>query len=37
MSECMAKAIEVLKPRLASGDLGGGYLVPQVEPLHFSE
>ncbi|XP_070496902.1 protein takeout-like [Chironomus tepperi] len=29
----MAKAIEVLKPHFASGDFGGGYHVPKLEPM----
>ncbi|CAH1735549.1 unnamed protein product [Chironomus riparius] len=37
MSQCIASAIEVLKPRLASGDVGGGYTVPKIDPLFVNE
>jgi hypothetical protein len=37
MSQCIANAIELLKPQLASGDFRGGYLVPKLEPLFVKE
>ncbi|CAG9812007.1 unnamed protein product [Chironomus riparius] len=37
MSQCIVNAIEVLQPRFASGDLGGGWIVPKLEPFHIKE
>jgi hypothetical protein len=37
ISHCIAKAIEILKPRLESGDFSGGYQVPKLEPMFIKE
>ncbi|XP_070496842.1 protein takeout-like [Chironomus tepperi] len=37
LSQCIASAIETLKPRLVSGDIGGGYSVPKIDPLFVNE
>jgi len=37
MSQCIVNAIETLQPRFASGDLGGGWIVPKLEPFHIKE
>lgn len=37
ISHCIARAIEFLKPSLETGDFGGGYLVPKLEPMFIKE
>lgn len=33
VSQCIVNLMEKLQPSLATGDLGGGYIVPKLEPL----
>ncbi|XP_070495449.1 protein takeout-like [Chironomus tepperi] len=37
ISNCIAKAIVDLKPQFKSGDFGGGYHVPKIEPLYIKD
>ena len=37
ISQCIAKAIEELKPHFVTGDFGGGYIVPKLEPMSIKE
>ncbi|XP_070496818.1 uncharacterized protein [Chironomus tepperi] len=37
ISDCIVNAIESIRDRLATGDLGDGYLVPPMEPFRINE
>jgi hypothetical protein len=37
ISECIVRAVVSLIPRLATGDLGGGFNVPSLEPFYIRE
>ncbi|XP_070496890.1 circadian clock-controlled protein daywake-like [Chironomus tepperi] len=37
MSECVVQAINAIAPGFATGDLGGGFRVPTLEPFHIKQ
>jgi hypothetical protein len=37
ISECIVRSVTALLPRLATGDFGGGFRVPPLEPFFLKE
>jgi hypothetical protein len=37
MSECIVQAIKSIAPGFVTGDLGGGFRVPPLEPFHINQ
>ncbi|XP_070496806.1 uncharacterized protein [Chironomus tepperi] len=35
ISDCIIQSVTVLQPRLITGDLGDGYLIPTADPFHI--
>lgn len=37
MSECIVQVINVIAPNFVTGDLGGGFKVPSLEPFNIKQ
>ncbi|KAL7015290.1 hypothetical protein ACKWTF_016386 [Chironomus riparius] len=35
LGECIVRAVKVLQPRLITGDLGEGYIIPKIDPFYI--